>query len=505
MRLSVTSQRSIASDTVILVLSALSVVALHTATNGEYGFHRDELAVIDDARFLDWGYVVYPPVTPFIARVSLTLFGTSMIGLRFFAVLAVGIAMVLTGLMARELGGKRSAQLVAAWAAVTAGPTVSFGYLFQYVSFDYLWWVLAAWVTIRLLKSEDQRWWVALGAVAGLGMMTKYTMAFLLAGIVGGIVLTRPRSLLNKWLWCGAAIGFLIFLPNLIWQVRHDFISLNFLRFIHARDVKMGRADGFLPAQFWMITNVVSVPIWIAGLYFLFFKPEGKRYRMIGWMYVIPLAILLIARGRPYYLAPAYPMLLAVGTVWGEQWLETLSPKASRTVRRVVPRSLAISGLAIAALVLPLAPPGSPWWKIADAPTANFNEEFGWREMTDAVLSVRDSLPADDAPVGVLAGDAGEAAAINLYGRGHGLPEVISGSNSHWLRGYGNPPPKTVIAAGFQRTDLEKVFESCELAGHFTFPYGIDNSAIGGQTDIFVCRRSREPWDVFWRRFHGFG
>ena len=154
--------------------------------------------------------------------------------------------------------------------------------------FDYLWWVLAAWVTICLLRSEDQRWWLALGAVVGLGMMTKFTMAFLLAGIVGGIVLTKPRGLLNKWLWCGAAVGLVIFLPNLIWQVRHDFITLDFLRFIHARDVGLGRADGFLPAQFWAMTNCVTVPIWIAGLYFLFFEPEGKRYRMIGWMYLIP-------------------------------------------------------------------------------------------------------------------------------------------------------------------------------------------------------------------------
>src|SRR5215469_3794961 len=317
MRMAASSRSIIASDIGILLLSALFVVALHTATNGEYGFHRDELATIDDARFLSWGYVVYPPVTPFIARVSLTLFGASMVGLRFFAALGVGIAMVLTGLMAREVGGSRRAQLVAAWAAIIAGPAISFGYLFQYVSFDYLWWVLAAWVTIRLLKSEDQRWWLALGSVAGLGMMTKYTMPFLLVGIAGGVILTRPRWLLSKWLWCGAAIGFLIFLPNLIWQVRHDFITLDFLRFIHARDVGMGRADGFLPQQFWAMTSSVTVPIWIGALYFLFFEPEGKRYRMIGWMYLIPLAILFFAKGRPYYISPAYPMLFAFGAVRG--------------------------------------------------------------------------------------------------------------------------------------------------------------------------------------------
>jgi Dolichyl-phosphate-mannose-protein mannosyltransferase len=144
MRLSAICRRIIATDTGVLVLSAMALVALHTATNGQYAFHRDELATIDDARFLSWGYVVYPPITPFLARVSMTLFGASMIGLRLFAALAVGIAMVLTGLMARELGGSRPAQLVAAWAAAIAGPAVSFGYLFQYVSFDYLCWVLAA-------------------------------------------------------------------------------------------------------------------------------------------------------------------------------------------------------------------------------------------------------------------------------------------------------------------------------------------------------------------------
>ena len=136
MRLTAVCKRIIATDTGILILSALSMVALHTATNGQYGFHRDELATLDDARFLDWGYVVYPPVTPFIARVALTLFGPSMIGLRFFGALAAGIAMVLTGLMAREIGGKRPAQLVAAWAAAIAGPAVFLGSVFQYVSFD---------------------------------------------------------------------------------------------------------------------------------------------------------------------------------------------------------------------------------------------------------------------------------------------------------------------------------------------------------------------------------
>ena len=199
------------------------------------------------------------------------------------------------------------------------------------------------------------------------------------------------------------------------------------------------------------------MPLWIAGLYFLLLRPEGKRYRMIGWMYLIPLTLFLIAKGKPYYLSPAYPMLLAAGAVWGERWWEALSPDAAHTVRRVVRSSLVISGIVVGLLVLPLAPPGSRWWRIADAANGNFNEEFGWPEMASAVVRVRDSLPPDSAPVGILAGDAGEAAAINLYGRGRGLPEVISGSNSHWLRVW-QSTAQNRRCGGFSRPRPEYLF-----------------------------------------------
>jgi len=366
--------------------------------------------------------------------------------------------------------------------------------------------VLAAYVMLRLLNSGDQRWWLALGGVVGLGMMTKYTMAFFLAGIAGGILVTNPRMLLNKWLWYGASIAMLVFLPNLVWQVQHDFLSLDFLRFIHARDVGLGRTDNFLLQQCWVATNAITVPLWAAGLYFLFATPDGKRYCVIGWMYVIPFALFLIAKGRPYYLAPAYPMLLAAGAVWGEGRLETLRPTIASAIRRRVRRSLVIGGLVVAALVLPLAPPGSHWWRVANAVNGgNFDEEFGWCEMVGAVARIRDSLPTESAPVGILAGDAGQAGAINLYGRSRRLPEAISGSNSHWLRGYGNSPPKTIINVGLLRADVDGIFERCQLAGHFNVPFGIRNSAIGDHLQIFVCQGPREPWPLFWKRFHSFG
>jgi 4-amino-4-deoxy-L-arabinose transferase-like glycosyltransferase len=185
-------------------------------------------------------------VTPFFGRLSLILLGTSLAGFRFFAALAQAIAVVLTGLMARELGGRRGAQLIAAAAALPF--CMAAGALMQYVSFDYLFWVLTAYFVVRLLNSEDPRWLLVIGASVGFGMLSKYTMAFFVVGIVFAFAATPNRRYFkSKWLWIGAGIAILIFLPNLIWQVQHHFVSLDFLKHIHERDIRVGRTQGFLP------------------------------------------------------------------------------------------------------------------------------------------------------------------------------------------------------------------------------------------------------------------
>ena len=307
--------RLASSDTGALIAIGFAVILLHAVTNNHYGFHRDELATVDDAQYLAWGYIAYPPVTPFIARIAFTLFGPSLVGLRFFASLAQAIAIVVTGWMARELGGMRTAQVLAALATAIAPVSLAAGALFQYVTFDYLWWVLAAYFMIRLLKSGDERWWLAIGAVIGLGMLTKYTMGFLVAGISLGVLLTPARRYLKSpWLWSGVALSLAIFLPNVIWQIRHDFISLDFLNNIHARDIRIGRTKNFLIEQLFVPASPFTISIWLPGLVYYFSRP-GRQYRAMGWMFVVVFALFFAARGRSYYMAPAYPMLLAAGAV----------------------------------------------------------------------------------------------------------------------------------------------------------------------------------------------
>ncbi|MGI8890180.1 MAG: glycosyltransferase family 39 protein [Chthoniobacterales bacterium] len=491
----------------LLLGVALARLLLHCATNGQYGFHRDELGVLDDARYLDWGYVSYPPLTPFVAHIALLLFGPSLVGLRFFAVLAQCVAMTFVGLITRELGGGRWAQVIAALAAAVAPMAVCMSTMFQYIAFDYLCWVSAAYFVIRLLRSENARCWLAIGAAIGLGMMTKYTMIFFVAGIVAGVLFTPARHYLKSpWLWAGAALSVAIFAPNIIWQVRHHWISLTFLDHIHTRDVDEGRADGFLLEQLFLSANLITLPLWIAGLYYYLVSSAGRRFRALGWMFVVPLALFLVTRGRFYYLTPAYPMLLAAGTVRWENWLTQTAPGTARWGSAATWLALTLGAAFSAIILMPLAPVNSAGWRLTSKIHDNFREQIGWPELAQTVAGIYDALPVAEKPhTAILAGNYGEAGAINLYGRAHNLPEVISGTNTSWWRGYGSQSPDVVILVGFSRASAERLADRVELAGHVANSFGVENEETKDHPDIFVCRSFKKPWPEFWKTFQRFG
>ena len=496
------SSQQKANNRIALFGIAAAVALVHLLTNQRYGFHRDELQFLSDARHLDWGFVAYPPLTPFLERISLAAFGLSAVGLRLFSVLAQSLAIVVTGLMAGELGGGRLEQIAAALAVALSPLPLFEGTEFQYTSFDYLWWVLVAYFVVRLLKTENPRWWLAIGAAAGLGLMTKYTIAFLVLSLIAGFLLTSRRLLFNVWLIAGAGVAVLIFLPNLLWQVHHHFISYQFLRHIHARDVGLGRANGFLWKQLVVCTNAYSVPLWVAGLV-CFFRSE--RYRPLAWMFVFPAMFFCFAQGVFYYLAPAYPMLIAMGAVAGGEWVSRLSRVWQRVIKTVFFAGIAGAGAYSCALVLPLATHG-PLMEFALRNNDALREEFGWKELVATVAQIRDSIPVESrSNVGVLVGNYGEQGAIEILGPAYGLPMPISTTNSAWLRGYPTSPPSALIVVGFSRDAAERAFTSCRLAGRNGNSSGLQNEESQSHPDIFVCGSPRMSWAEFWKAYQNFG
>ncbi len=495
------------SDVGILILLVLARILLQVFTNGQYGFHQDELVTLDAAKHLAWGYVAWPPITPFLARVALTLFGPSLIGLRFFAVLAEGIVMLLAGLMVRDLGGGRWAQVLAAVAVATSPNSIVQGGLFQYETFDYLCWVLLAFMVIRLLKTENPRWWLGIGAAIGLGMMTKYTIAFSVVGLVVGTLATRNRRYLTSpWLWGGAVLALVIWLPNLLWEFQNHWISLYFLASIHTRDVQAGLTSNFLIDQILFNFNPVMLFSVIAGLYYFFFARAGQRYRMMGWMYVVPFVLLLLTQGKGYYLAATYPMLAAGGAVWWEGRLTSMSNQRSARIWRWATWSvLSVFAALLIATELPVAPLGSAWWDVISKSNVELKSEVGWPELVQQVAKAYNALPAAEKPgAAILAASSGEVGSIDLYGPAYGLPRVISGFNSYWQYGYGNPPPQTLIVVGFEPSFLTN-FQDCTLIAPITTPFNIQNEETINHRAIYLCHNLRLPWPVFWQHFQYFG
>ena len=490
------------ADTFILIAIASAIALLHLLTNSRYGFHRDELQFLSDARHLDWGFVAYPPVTPVLERISMSLFGLSLVGLRLFSVIAQSAAIVVTGFIARKLGGGRLAQIAAAVSVALSALPLFEGTEFQYSSFDYLWWVLIAYFVVLLLHDQDPRWWLAIGATIGIGLETKYTILFYIAGIIGGMLLTKARRYFaSPWFYAGVALALLIFLPNFLWQAHHGFISKTFLEHIHKRDVHQGRADGFLLQQLFLCTNCFAVPLWIAGLIAALRNP---RYRMIAWMYLIPFALFFFGNGRSYYLAAAYPMLFAMGAVAAERWLATLTEVWRATVELVFFTGVACCGLLFIAILVPVASSG-PLKAFALAHNGDLREEIGWDDLLQQLSNLRDALPPEQQQhLGIFVGNYGEQGAIEILGPPYHLPPPISITNSAWLRGYPTPQPTTLIILGFTREGVDRLFTNCRQAGMETNREGVSNEESQGH-DIFVCGPPRLPWPEFWKQNQSFG
>ena len=472
---------------------AAGLVALEMAVAARYGFHRDELYFLASARHLAWGYVDQPPLAPAVARLASDLFGASVVGLRVFPALAGGAAVVFTGLMARELGGGRNAQVLAALAAATSPQVLAACHLLSTTAFDLFFWSAITLLVVRLLRTGEVRLWLAVGAVAGVGLMNKFNVAFLLVGLAGGLLLGgRGRALRSVWLWAGVGLAIALWSPNLIWNAQHDWAAVAMLHSLHQENSTVGASLAFVPSQL-IVVGPVLVVLLFGGLRYLL---RHQFARPLGLAYLVLLVLFTVTGAKSYYLAGLYFVLFAAGGSWAEGRLATRRPP--RGIRGWV-ALMTVGGV----VALPLALPVLPMSALAKGPwEGNINKDLsatvGWESLVDQIAKVSATLPAAQrAHLVIFTGDYGAAGAVDLYGRHDGLPHAISGHNSYWWWGpEGARNGATTIAVNLSQQYLRTIFTQVIPAGSVATPDAVWSEERGDP--ISVCRGQKLTWAEAW-------
>jgi hypothetical protein len=492
---------SLRSDAALLSVFAALILVVHFLLGNGYGFHRDELQFLDDARHLHWGFTAYPPLTAFCGRIAIALFGISPQVLRLPAAIVNALTLVLVGLIARELGARRPAQIIALFA--TFPLALVFSTLLQYNTFDLLAWTLLIFFTARVLRTSDERYWIGAGVGIGIGVLSKYSIALPVVSLLAAIALMplQRHHLRSRYFWYGVLAAALIAAPNLIWLARHHFITLQMEHIIHARDVRHGRADGYYSDQ--LKFTMFAFPLALAGLVSLL---RNQRFRLLSIFYIGPFVLFALVKGRGYYLMPAYPVLYAAGAVALQHILQPRPQWLRVSVRSLVLAAMVLDAAAVAWAYLPMARVGSHQWNWQMKNNSDMADEVGWPEFVAQVAAVRDTLsPEDRSRLAILANNYGEAGALALYGPQYHLPTPISSTNTFHDRGYGPYEPETVIVTGGDLDDQLTNFETCVIAAHVHIPYGVINEESRDHKDILVCHHLRHPWPLVWSHSQEFG
>jgi hypothetical protein len=466
-----------------VVLAAAAVVVLLLLVARRYGWHRDELYFLEAGFHLEWGYVDQPPFTPFVARVAHELAPGSLVVLRTLPALATALTLVLGSLLVRELGGRRSAQVAGAVALGSGGFVLGVGHLLSTAVFDLTASMAVLWLVARLLRTADPRWWLAVGAVAGLAMLNKNLVVLLLLAVVVGLVVDRRWSLLaSPWTVAGGLAALAIAAPNLLWQADHGWPQTDMAEVLSERLAGENRAT-LLPLQL-LFLGPALVPLLWWGARWLARADAGRPFRALLWAWPAALAVTFATGGRPYY---ALPLTLAVGLA-GVVELEARRGSARWLAWLIVPNALV--GIPLS---LPLLPLSST--KVSATVNEAVAETVGWPELVDQVAGVVADLPAD-ARVVLLTGSYGEAGAIDRFGPRHGLPPAHSPHNGYWYFRQPTDDAATVVSVRFPIDRLRRHFDECDVVATVDNGLDVDNEVQG--QPIVVCRGLRGTWDEIW-------
>jgi 4-amino-4-deoxy-L-arabinose transferase-like glycosyltransferase len=471
------------------------VFAVLMALSGRYGFHRDELYFLDAARHLQGGYVDQPLLAPLLARVSLDFFGVSLAGLRLWPALAAWATIVVGASITRELGGGRRAQLLAAVGVATMPVLLAVDHLEGPTAFDLLAWSALSLVVVRIGRTGRLGLWLVAGAILGLGLTNKHSVAFFAIAFSIGVVLSGGgRAIASRWFVAGALVAAVFALPDVIWQARHGWATIAMTRSLHAENGGLGNVATWVGGQL-VMTTIPFLPVWIAGLGYLW-RSGRPLWRSLVWAYGLLFVFFAATTGKQiYYLAGAYVYLVAAGAIPTERWLSR-----SRRHPAVALGCVVAATAAAVPLVLPVLPAGDVGWTYAINQAQG--ESIGWPDFVGQVRAAWQAIPVARRRRAVIyTADYGEAGAINELGRASGLPTAVSGHNNEWWWGPGGATATTVLAvapgtvSGY-RAYLSTLFRRVRVVGTLRNAAGIHNQEWGGH--LYLCTRPIRTWAQLW-------
>ncbi len=446
----------------IVLFLALANFLLHLYFNNRYGYFRDEFDYIACGDHLAWGYVDQPPLVPLLVKISRLLLGDSLRSIRFIPALATSTTVILT---------------------------------------EPLLWMGCVYFAMLAIKRGDPRYWLWFGVVAGVGLQEKYSIAVLGFSIVVGLLLTEQRNVFTrKWIWLGGALAFLIFLPNVLWNVRNHWPFAELMHNIKAdgRDVVLSPAAYF--AQQVLIVHPILAPMWIIGVLAFLFSARLRPYRFLGWSYLAAFAVFIVLKGKNYYLGPIYPVYLAAGAVV----IENLIERSRQVWLKPALVALIVAGGAwLAPIVMPVLPvdqfisymqklpfkvPRSEHSHMRAILPQHYADQFGWEEMVATVTQAYTRLsPEERSGCGIFAQDYGQAGAIDFLGRRYGLPPALSGHQTYFLWGPRGYSGNCLIVLDDKREVLEGYFEHVEYVGASADnPYALER-----EIPVFICRGAK--------------
>lgn len=494
-----------------IAILALTNLLLHLLVNltGGYGYFRDELYYIACSENLALGYVDHPPLSIFILWLNRMMFGDSIFSLRLLPAVSGAILIFLTASFVKEMGGNKQAQIIAALVIFVSPIFLAINDFFSMNTFEPLFWMAASLLLIRILKTRDTNLWIWFGIVTGLGLQNKYSMAFfVLALLIGSALSGYIKLLMNRQFLYGMIIAFLFFLPHIIWQMVYNFPTLEFIKNAQQyKNLVMAPAD-FISAVI-LIQHPFSFPLWFAGLFGLFVNKDLKSYKPFGITFLILLILFIVQNGKPYYLSPAFPVLIASGAIIFAKF--AVHPKL-KSISKTYITALVIFGLIFIPVSLPVLPVESyirysnalgisqpKMEKHSDTPLPQvLADRFGWEEMVKEVSNAFYSLSREEQNNTIIyAQNYGQAGAVDFFGKKLGLPRASSGHNNYWLWGPALTKPEAAIIIGGEEKDHLEVFESVEI-----FSVHINDYAMPYETNlpIFICRYPKTTLDKVWEK-----